>query len=519
MAPRSLFFLFLLVVIIPIHGFGASFRPPGRSILRSLGDSDAPDVAVDLNATTFDAALKGSPATFAVVEFFAHWCPACRNYKPHYEKVARLFNGPEAVHPGIVFMARVDCAMKVNTNLCDRFSVSHYPMLLWGPPSKFVSSRWDPKQEKSEIQSIDDGRTAERLLNWINKRMGSSFSLDDEKFENENTLPRNASDPEQIARAIYDVEEATANAFEIILDHKMIKPDTRAPLIKFLQLLVAHHPSKRCRKGSAEILINFDDLWPSNPFLASSEEVIRLQEGDAAKNYWICGKEVPRGYWIFCRGSKNETRGFSCGLWVLLHSLSVRVGDGESQAAFTTICDFIHNFFICEECRRHFYNMCSRVSTHFNSTRDLTLWLWSTHNKVNERLMKEEKALHTEDPVFPKVMWPTKQLCPSCYHSLSRASSSSMQIDWNEDEVFHFLVNHYGNILVSSHMDSSVNGNRNDLSLADDIAASTNAVAVPIGAALGIALASCAFGALACFWRAQQKNRKYLHHLHSLKNI
>lgn len=103
----------------------------------------------------------------------------------------------------------------------------------------------------------------------------------------------------------------------------MIKPDTRAPLIKFLQLLVAHHPSKRldilfsyeckrcsasfyllicygirCRKGSAEILINFDDLWPSNPFLASSEEVIRLQEGDAAKNYWICGKEVPRGYWV-----------------------------------------------------------------------------------------------------------------------------------------------------------------------------------------------------------------------------
>lgn len=61
---------------------------------------------------------------------------------------------------------------QVNTNLCDRFSVSHYPMLLWGPPSKFVSSRWDPKQEKSEIQSIDDGRTAERLLNWINKRMG-----------------------------------------------------------------------------------------------------------------------------------------------------------------------------------------------------------------------------------------------------------------------------------------------------------------------------------------------------------
>lgn len=33
--------------------------------------------------------------------------------QPHYEKVARLFNGPDAVHPGIVLMTRVDCASKV----------------------------------------------------------------------------------------------------------------------------------------------------------------------------------------------------------------------------------------------------------------------------------------------------------------------------------------------------------------------------------------------------------------------
>lgn len=75
----------------------------------------------------------------------------------------------------------------------------------------------------------------------------------------------------KIARAIYDVEEATSTAFDIILEHKvdylfssiallcllfwmivqifyvwqMIKPDTRASLIKFLQLLAAHHPSRR----------------------------------------------------------------------------------------------------------------------------------------------------------------------------------------------------------------------------------------------------------------------------------
>lgn len=63
-------------------------------------------------------------------------------------------------------------AVQINTKLCDKFSVGHYPMLFWGPPSKFVAGSWEPNQEKSEILLIDDGRTADRLLNWINKKMG-----------------------------------------------------------------------------------------------------------------------------------------------------------------------------------------------------------------------------------------------------------------------------------------------------------------------------------------------------------
>ncbi|KAL6848979.1 hypothetical protein ACP4OV_021562 [Aristida adscensionis] len=480
------------------------------------------DTAVDLNATNFDAFLKGAPESFAVVEFFAHWCPACRNYKPHYEKVAKLFNGPDAAHPGIIVMTRVDCASKsqVNLDLCNRFSVDHYPFLLWGPPAKFSSVEWKPKQENSEIELIDDGRTAERLLKWINKKMGSSFSLDDKKYENESMLTKNASDPEQIVRAIYDVEEATAHALQIILEHKMIKPETRDSLIRFLQILVAHHPSKRCRRGSAELLINFDDHWPTNLSL-SSQESSKLLESVAAENHWICGKEVPRGYWAFCRGSKSETRGFSCGLWVLLHSLTVRIGDGESQSTFTSICDFIHNFFICEECRRHFYEMCSSVSAPFKSSRDLALWLWSTHNKVNKRLMKEEKDLGTGDPSFPKVIWPPKQLCPLCYRSWSGTADGTSQVDWNEDEVFQFLVNYYGKMLVSSYKDTyaeSILQQKMQIGSISDDSSASSAATVPIGAALGVALASCTFGALACFWRAQQKNRKY-YHLRSLKKI
>ncbi|CAN6345947.1 unnamed protein product [Urochloa humidicola] len=265
--------------------------PRGADALRSLGVGGAGgelgDAAVDLDAGNFTAFLHDAPESFAVVEFFAHWCPACRNYKPHYEKVAKLFNGPDAAHPGNIVMARVDCASKVNVDLCNKFSVDHYPFLVWGPPAKFDSPQWKPKQENSELELIDDGRTAERLLKWINKKMGSSFSLDDKKYENESALPKNASDPEQIVRAIYDVEEATAHAWQIILEHKMVKPETRESLVRFLQILVSHHPSKRCRRGSADLLINFDDHWHTNLSLSSPER-LKLLTSVAGDN--ICGK-------------------------------------------------------------------------------------------------------------------------------------------------------------------------------------------------------------------------------------
>ncbi|XP_019171438.1 PREDICTED: sulfhydryl oxidase 2-like [Ipomoea nil] len=48
----------------------------------------------------------------------------------------------------------------------------------------------------------------------------SSYGLDDEKYKNEH-IQTSTANLEQIARAIYDVEEATSTAFDIILGNKM----------------------------------------------------------------------------------------------------------------------------------------------------------------------------------------------------------------------------------------------------------------------------------------------------------
>ncbi|KAI4333227.1 hypothetical protein L6164_018062 [Bauhinia variegata] len=138
------------------------------------------DYAAELNAMNFDEVLKNSPSTFAVVLFFVDFCRPCRNYKPQYEKVARLFNGADAVHPGIISVTKVDCALQINAKLCARFSVHYYPMLLWGLSSKFDS--WEPDQV-GDVRRIEARHTADALLRWINLQIGTSFSLHDQNIE------------------------------------------------------------------------------------------------------------------------------------------------------------------------------------------------------------------------------------------------------------------------------------------------------------------------------------------------
>lgn len=163
--------------------------------------------------------------------------------------------------------------------------------------------------------------------------------------------------------------------------------------------------------------------------------------------------------------------------------------------------------------------MCSSVSFPFKKARDFTLWLWTVHNKVNERLMEEETSLGTGDPEFPKAIWPPKHLCSSCYISPSKTRKENSKIDWDEDEVFKFLVSYYGKELVALNKEKEQQSvGQTEKIVAEEVVAIAHAVVVPVGAALAIAVASCAFGALAYIWRSRQKNRKYKY-IYSLKNI
>ncbi|KAJ7296851.1 hypothetical protein O6H91_Y096500 [Diphasiastrum complanatum] len=325
------------------------------------------DVAHELSIDTFNASLWAAPASWALVEFYASWCPACRNYKPQYERVAKLFNGPTAAHPGVVYVAKVDCAQKANQKLCERFAVAHFPTLLWGMPSKFAWGKITSNAD-SRLEVVETNRKAEGLLQWINRRLDKEYTFNDAAQESgQSSNSGDLFDQSKTVLFGHDLEEVAAQAYEIILDNKMLNQKSRAPFVAFLQLLLLHHPSERCRKGSAAILTSLENTWPisSNfeditPEGRMPDSAGPLPDLEALQKRKICGNGLPKGSWISCRGSRNDTRGYSCGLWLLFHSLSTRVDDTESSAAFEAMHEFISHFFACEDCRKHFLQLSSR---------------------------------------------------------------------------------------------------------------------------------------------------------------
>lgn len=76
MPPSSLTIRVLILTLFIQSTFSSQNEPlsiRSRSILRSLDDKPKIDYGVDLNVTNFDSVLKETPATYAIVEFFAHW--------------------------------------------------------------------------------------------------------------------------------------------------------------------------------------------------------------------------------------------------------------------------------------------------------------------------------------------------------------------------------------------------------------------------------------------------------------
>ncbi|XP_027622063.1 sulfhydryl oxidase 2 [Tupaia chinensis] len=148
--------------------------------------------------------------------------------------------------------------------------------------------------------------------------------------------------------------------------------------------------------------------------------------------------------WVGCQGSRPELRGYPCSLWKLFHTLTVRASthpqalagtgfEDDPQAVLQTVRRYVRSFFGCRDCADHFEDMADASMASVKTADQAVLWLWRAHNVVSGRLAGHP----SEDPKFPKVPWPSPDLCPACHEEVRGLDS------WSESHVLAFLKRHY----------------------------------------------------------------------------
>eukprot|EP00850_Spirogloea_muscicola_P013071 SM000087S23353 [mRNA] locus=s87:214429:218468:+ [translate_table: standard] len=416
-----------------------------------LVDSNLPEM-LEINATvvhelkmaTFNDTLEAVKAPWALVE-----CPACKAFKSHYERVAVLFNGPDAPYQDFIYVANLECWTQ--GAMCQRFGVDKYPIMVFGKPSDIAVGHKDETFTSPGLEYIDQGQSAD--ADW---GLFSNFEFGETKkakLQEMITTPLGLPAKEEkmgtAALQLHDVEEATSIAFQFIFNSVPLTKSARAPFVRFLHIVAAHHPSARCRTGGAQLLAQMDELWPPPPIdeLGKAAPINKDVGSEAITEAQLVQVLVLKQK--ACKGSSEERRGYTCGLWLLFHTLVVRLDEFEAALWLPSLRGFIDKFFGCATCRAHFLEMADREEAKaVTSRRDAVLWVWSAHNEVNERLAKEEAEPDGSqgDPAFPKQQWPPLELCPAC-QAVKPVDGVHV---WDKDAVYVFLVTYYGTTAAPS---------------------------------------------------------------------
>ena len=99
--------------------------------------------------------------------------------------------------------------------------------------------------------------------------------------------------------------------------------------------------------------------------------------------------------------------------------------------------NYVDDFFGCRDCARHFLTMAedgAAITRDVKSSQDAVMWLWKAHNRVNVRL----KGDVSDDPTFPKAVFPAKDHCPSCYND--KIGGYNLDVEFFKENVRDFLV-------------------------------------------------------------------------------
>jgi len=258
-------------------------------------------------------------------------------------------------------------------------------------------------------------------------------------------LPKTATRKELINRRYKvftsDLEKAVIYSISHeVAQHSSITGHTLESLQKYVSVLEKFFPAR------IEMSVFLRDL---QSWVHMHQDTIR---GEDLSN-WIESYQGRHGIraskdWIGCKGSEDKFGGYPCGLWSVWHALTINQAnmvEGDPKEVMIAMKSFIQEFFGCRECARHFDQALEggKALDDIENYNDAVLLLWKVHNKVNLRLAGDI----SEDPTFPKLVFPAKEFCSGCYGSMT---GSNLWDEFNRLKVLEFLKNQFSKEKLSS---------------------------------------------------------------------
>ena len=99
--------------------------------------------------------------------------------------------------------------------------------------------------------------------------------------------------------------------------------------------------------------------------------------------------------------SVENRRGYTCGLWTLMHFCLAQSGDSAAHNMAVALSDVIIHHFSCLDCRENFKKEIQDFPLEdITDTNSGIIWLWSLHNSGSQISIKMKKNF-LENRWFP----------------------------------------------------------------------------------------------------------------------
>jgi len=393
---------------------------------------------------------KGGPNTWSVgwvVYFYKPYCGASRRMRPLLEGLGNTVNASNHLR-----FAALDCVE--HRHVCDRAGIESFPRvrIYSTTPESLQSSLETGSFERVPVAEWSGRLVLTELLAWFKIMQTQGHIHQDVGWPQDENLAKAILDYKGRGEArveglvaapaldpggyLQDIESAMKLS---LVDHifPSMRPLTGGrlnDLTHYIQVLSRIYPqdSVRAELRSLGSRISARLKWSQVDYEAEMAEFGATMS---------IAKDTKS--WEWCRPRESGRGGYSCGMWLLFHTMVANSDRYHAEDTLQTIHSWVQNFFGCQDCSSHFQAMWEREQGDTRrSHQEVALWLWSAHNMVNDRLTGEDDS-------NLRLQWPPVEMCPECYTEDARnetatgksavSSTSFSTHQWLHGNVFMFL--------------------------------------------------------------------------------